>query len=414
MKRKFIILTLCFTLIFSSINYKRVNALDFVISPTILAIVSTLAVGTGIALQGADDIYDIGRLFYEYVDRNNELTWDIIQTTFASALSIGESISINNDILDICKGFFDSVFNLPSDTSISKIGNYAGIPVLTGVDHNNFNKYSHLAMSIYEGTKIGNYDTVRVNSEGLIEFGTSANITLPFSETGGYKIFINAMRDTGSMIYRYYHNGSRWVMYGSSSFKYTYSSINGTYVDVPYNGGYSWDNVEDKKNEGTGDLFLPIPNNVGDLVGKNPSDVWEGNYENGLVGDKPLSIPDVDSPSISVSGDDVFVNSGVSDTPTDTPSWLPSFPSFGNELDFSPLYMTNIKEKFPFSLPWDLKNIIDIFDVAPSAPKFETTFLGQNIILDFSYFEEWAVIIRFFISIIFTATLIFISTRMKG
>ena len=86
----------------------------------------------------------------------------------------------------------------------------------------------------------------------------------------------------------------------------------------------------------------------------------------------------------------------------------------GDKLDFSPLYVTNIKDKFPFSLPWDFKRVIDIFDVEPIAPRFEVPLVTETIEIDFSYFEEWATIIRFFITIIFTSTLIFISTKLKG
>ena len=93
---------------------------------------------------------------------------------------------------------------------------------------------------------------------------------------------------------------------------------------------------------------------------------------------------------------------------------FPSFPNMGDKLDFSPLYVTNIKDKFPFSLPWDFKRVIDIFDVEPIAPRFEVPLVTETIEIDFSYFEEWATIIRFFITIIFTSTLIFISTKLKG
>ena len=93
---------------------------------------------------------------------------------------------------------------------------------------------------------------------------------------------------------------------------------------------------------------------------------------------------------------------------------FPSFPNMGDKLDFSPLYVTNINDKFPFSLPWDFKRIIDVFDVEPVAPSFEVPLVTETIEIDFSYFEEWALIIRFFILIIFTSTLIFISTKLKG
>ena len=229
------------------------------------------------------------------------------------------------------------------------------------------------------------------------------------------------------MAYNSDYNKSRFVLnthFNSNSFRQIHHTSSwltmSSVVSIPYNGTYNPGNVWGDTEEGIKDVPIYVPGDLSDILNGNPSDVV-GDKAPSWVGNGNVSVPSVDNPSIGVS-DDAFVNSGVvdkptdtpTDTPTDKPSWLPSFPSFGDELDFSPLYMTNIKEKFPFSLPWDFKNLINMFDVDPVAPKFEIPFLGNNITLDFSYFEEWAIIIRFFILISFNVTLIFISTKLKG
>lgn len=311
-KNKFIILTLCFTIIFSSINFKKVDAIDFVISPTVLAVVSTLAVGTGIALQGADDIYDIGRMFYDYVSRNNSLTWDIIETTFKSAVSIGDIVTVDKNILDICKGFFDSTFK---GTSVD-VSTILGIPVLNFVSNSNFSKYAHLAMDVYEGVSIGGVDVARVNSEGKLEIGTYYKTN--FAQLTDNKMYIN-----GDFIYKYYKTASgSWSFYGNTRLSYLYKDVLTPSVSIPYQGGYDWGSVDDKTNGGLNDLPLPIPGDLGDLLGKNPSDVWDKNYENGLVGNGDIIVPDVSNPSIGLGGSTSFPT-------TDTGVGNPSIPDTG-------------------------------------------------------------------------------------
>lgn len=416
MKRKFLILTLCFTIIFSSINYKKSYADGGIISLPVLAIVSTLAVGTGIALNNIDDIYDIGRIFYDYVQSNNKITWDVVKTTFESAKVVNGMISVDRNILDICRDFFNSFFDFKGN-SFSSVGTLCGIPVLQGVDYTNFNKYSHLAMSLYDGTKIGNIDTARINSSGFMELGKSFVQSLPLSDVGGYKIFIDG-KTIYDRIHFFYKNGNSWQWYGSSGFSLLYSGVIGSYVDIPYNGTYDWgSNVNDNVN----DLPLPIPGNLGDLIGKSPSDIWGGSYDSGLVGNGNLSIPGVDNPSIGIGGAISFPNVSVENPPTDIPDVenppvgvIPPFPSFGNSLDFSPMYLTNINEKFPFSLPWDIGRLIEKFDIEPKAPIFKVPIFTSEIELDLTIFDEWANIVRFFVLIGFVLSLILISTKLLG
>ena len=433
MKRKFLILTLCFTIIFSSVNLKKVDAIDFVISPTILAVVSTLAVGTGIALKNSDDIYDIGRLFYDYVERNNELTWDIVKTTFESAKVLNDTILINSGILDITRGFFDSEFkgknfdksfvansSVPFFNSFSEATKYASL-------HSDFlNEDAVYAVSDFKSQGI-DFKYISHNHTGSYP---SATYDLYLGNTLLFRNeFVYASWGLDVTLVLYKQNSKYYfgmIRGGGTSGQKQYTEqqflkLFGAVGSLPYSGGYDWDtNVEDKK-EGTGDLPLPIPGNLGDLVGKNPSDVWDKNYENGLVGNGNLSIPDVDNPSIGIGGSTSFPDVSVENPPTDIPDVenppvgvIPPFPSFGNSLDFSPMYLTNINEKFPFSLPWDIGRLIEKFDIEPKAPIFKVPIFTSEIELDLTIFDEWANIVRFFVLIGFVLSLILISTKLLG
>lgn len=328
---KFIILTLCFTIIFSSVNLKKVDAIDFVISPTILAVVSTLAVGTGIVLKNSDDIYDIGRLFYDYVERNNELTWDIVKTTFESAKVVNDTILVNSGILDVARGFFDSEFkgknfdksfvansSVPFFNSFSEATKYASL-------HSDFlNKDAVYAVSDFKSQGI-DFKYISHNHTGSYP---SATYDLYLGNTLLFRNeFVYASWGLDVTLVLYKQNSKYYfgmIRGGGTSGQKQYTEqqfleLFGAVGSLPYSGGYDWDtNVEDKK-EGTGDLPLPIPGNLGDLVGKNPSDVWDKNYENGLVGNGNLSFPNVDNPSIGLGGSTSFPT-------TDTGVGNPSVP----------------------------------------------------------------------------------------
>lgn len=86
-----------------------------------------------------------------------------------------------------------------------------------------------------------------------------------------------------------------------------------------------------------------------------------------------------------------------------------------SSFNFEPLMALGeeFTNKFPFSLPWDLIDIIKIFDAEPVAPKFEVDFIGENIVvLDLSQFESVVKIFRFFILLYFIVGLIKITGNL--
>lgn len=76
------------------------------------------------------------------------------------------------------------------------------------------------------------------------------------------------------------------------------------------------------------------------------------------------------------------------------------------EIDLEPLKVETIKEKFPFSLPWDMQRIIEELAAEPEVPRWEVAILGNELVLDFSVFEPLAKIVRWAVVIIFVVGLI--------
>ncbi len=83
-----------------------------------------------------------------------------------------------------------------------------------------------------------------------------------------------------------------------------------------------------------------------------------------------------------------------------------------NSLDFSPLQNIGLSNKFPFSLPWDLKNSVVALTSNPEAPVFDVPIVSEVITLDFSEFESWASIVRVFTTLIFVLSLIILTRRL--
>lgn len=81
-------------------------------------------------------------------------------------------------------------------------------------------------------------------------------------------------------------------------------------------------------------------------------------------------------------------------------------------IDFSPIKNIDVKEKFPFSLPFDIANIFKNLTSVPKVPKYDFKFLGQDLSINFSRFESLAKIVRSF-SFLFFIVFLAIKTYDK-
>ena len=420
MKRKFFILTLCFTIILSSINLKKSYADSGLLSVPMLATVSSLAVASGLVFNSDSHIYDLGRGFYDYVNKHNDLTWDTLKATFYSGVTVlnNSFISVDSKFLDVVKCFLNDTFDPSYAVNLGYVSN---IPVFNG------SKFKY----------IPNFYSVP------LEVNQSGGVYLPNNYSIGFK------RDSTGIWFAYYSPTSKlteakarntsmnmFILYDTLSERYYLANYNdnGTVTTTGYlsdfslshiTGTLNWDNVESKK-ENDKSIALPIPGNLGQLVGQGSADFWD-NTDN-LVGTGDITVPNVDNPSIDLDVDDTISFPTVGDVPdvdvpdVDVPDVdvpgndivVPSFPNFGDSLDFSPMYLTNVTEKFPFSLPWDIGRLIQRFDVDPVAPVFDISIFSETITLDLTEFDELAAIVKFFVLIGFILSLIFISTKLLG
>lgn len=83
-------------------------------------------------------------------------------------------------------------------------------------------------------------------------------------------------------------------------------------------------------------------------------------------------------------------------------------------IDFSPLQGIDLTDKFPFSLPWDIKASIELLVSEPKAPHFIVPMVTETIELDLSMFDEIAVWVRAFMGLIFIVALIILTRTFIG
>lgn len=120
----------------------------------------------------------------------------------------------------------------------------------------------------------------------------------------------------------------------------------------------------------------------------------------------------------------VGINTGIETLPERMPQPDPvPEPVPQSDLDMNPLLGGHsFKDKFPFSIPWDVLRVLGIFNVEAVTPKFEVnipefmtvlnTVIPLEFTLDFSMFDTVAKITRWFFLIIFDIALIMLLRRV--
>lgn len=137
-----------------------------------------------------------------------------------------------------------------------------------------------------------------------------------------------------------------------------------------------------------------------------------------------ISVPRDLSDTITKTAEDIrTVDKDKTDTKDDTkddtsdnPNTKPKKPSIPS----MSLPEILFKEKFPFCLPWDIYNLFVGLQAEAEAPrfvmpfKFERLGIDDEIVIDFSDYEEQIKIIRFFTGAMFVLALVMISRKIIG
>lgn len=139
------------------------------------------------------------------------------------------------------------------------------------------------------------------------------------------------------------------------------------------------------------------------------------------IGDLPLNVTDtglvtVATPS-TVSSTQPQVSTNTTPTPAQPSSSLDwSTRNDEGELDFSPLF-ADLRDKFPFCIPFDLAKIIGGWNVEKAAPVFQITIpgtLGGSFTFDFTRYEKIILIFRYFVLVAFVLFLLKQTKNLMG
>ena len=289
------------------------------LSSEIIATIASIAVGAGIVLTSDDDIYDIARVVYD----NYQGQKDAIETVFKTSVVLGTGgiVKVGKEFLDICKSVFDAIFydsssdfSLPNGKLSSKYGIYTVNPPVSG-DISLFNAIPGFPVSISSDYSVG--DIVHYNQYVYLEFLKTSTISSHVYNV--FDVYINGVAVANVSIHRLMEkfkifNGVNGVnfaylrgdSYQSSSIGY---SISSSYdYEIPYSGGYNWDNnISANLTDNSLGLFVPV--NVGSLVGQSGGSTVQNGINNPSY-DLPfggvVTVPGVDNPSIGVGDSTPF------------------------------------------------------------------------------------------------------------
>jgi len=151
-----------------------------------------------------------------------------------------------------------------------------------------------------------------------------------------------------------------------------------------------------------------LPEQIADAIEGFWSDVREkvGEIADAIEGfwsDVREKVGEVADNVVAIPGQVVEGVTGVID---DVKGWFEGLLVPTLEIDLSPLQVGTIKEKFPFSIPWDMQRILGQLVDEPEVPKWTAEILGEELVIDFATFEPLAKIVRWAVVIMFVIGLI--------
>jgi len=414
--KKIILIPMIFILTLNfSFNYKvqKAEAFDFILTPTILWTLGTLVLGGGIYALNHEQINDMGQRVYDrftstggkdedlYRILDGVRTGLIIKDKLVSAADWvsanlpGNDIQLTSEPVDWVSTPSDfHLLSCPSPTFLPAKDSVKVLSATTTMKENNT-----IANFTIEGTPNSVYYNRQLCSSGLLD----NNFTLSLvRDSDSYKLISSCSH--GTVLLRDKISANTKIRFGF----YGQDVINGAYwntLNVPYS------NPKVKENYVPGLIpqaipytntkpgYIPIPLDIptDKVISTDIPYTWDN------VKDAITDLP-VDT---TIPGDETIP--GDTTKPGDTT--IPDFGGTGTiALDFSPLYI-NLKDKFPFCIPYDLVNTFNFFSADKVTPKFTIKFdeglVGSGeFTIDFSRFEKIAIILRGFILLYFIFFLI--------
>ncbi len=434
--KRFVCLLLIFVLLFCFFLAPRAQAVA--LEATTIAygglLIGTILVGAGVAFSNPGDMAKAGNAMYRTLQKGNEAIASKIAAISVWAVEHGKAIG--SAALRIGKDLYQGIvdaFNLVYSDGVFSVSGSS----FTISDSESSEAVSSLD-SWLSGYGIGAVFRVDLPSTSTSTgwytqfYSTACNPTYGWFLEGD-SADTNTMSDVGSLMHLPCRIG---VQLESGTAKL---GIWSTYkVDVGLSPSFYglrnlWDGAVftfvDTVSCKAGDLAYPSDNSLVKLPDIPSVDTATGEvtYPDSIaytkdavaapypIGDDGVKVPDIpfDIPVDQTSGKPMDDTGTDTDTPskpgTDTPSDTVNWPS-ASDLSLPKLIIS----KFPFSIPFDVANMIALLEADPKAPVFKMplkvgSMVDEKIVLDLEQFSDVIRIIRWGELILFVAGLAYVT-----
>lgn len=420
MRKKLISITLSIMLMFNliSVQYASANeATEILKTVTVDGVaLGAGALGGAVALLAVLGVYvasenDAVRKsavdFYNYCDTTNK---DVLRQMQGTIVRVPESL------YDAATHFCDSSYTLGSTLRRAvnfKISNDGGVTFVNASKSYNFP---------YDGA-------TSITTDGRhLTFFSGGNITIDYSErTKNLPISLGGLRGTPSV-----YDWGETVVNGQLVHRVTYAFD----IDVLDSTGkvINWHQCI---------RTYYVPQGV-TIPGDMPVPVLEeGDYYDytrtgysvpvprTANGDRVIAIPDtLGLEGVEVTGEMCVpvanaIPADIADDIVDYPDTVEGEEPTENlpRIDYPKMSIPpklGLTRKFPFSIPWDLKNAVTTLVAEPKCPKWEINWDsayfvgGGKTVIDFEKFETWAKIVRWGVLIVFNIGLIIATRKLIG
>lgn len=364
--------------------YASVHAIAGIDDLVFIAALGTLLVSAGILAVSSDEMNKIAK---DYYYSQPTITRQSIIDNFNTR--VNGIMHVTSNIWDGLKAYVAN-FHIGSNTKNVSYTWYEGMPCVynySGITEDKALLYGAQTLTI-QGITYSVVPDQYYTKLYCKRNGNSTSLYVNYRSTLPYGLF---------PLYDYYSNHMSVVFY---------------YYDSTSPYAFHWTSLSVT----VGDLLVVVPSNLNTNTG---TATYKGDA---VLGD----------PAWTVSGKDVQTVPVIEDLVTATPltvvksTTAPTTASVDLTVpteitwDFSPIMNISLSSKFPFSIPWDIQALINPMTKTAKAPTWtidlpNPPFIGAvPFTIDFSPFEVWAKIVRFFIYAIFIFGLIQFTSKWIG
>lgn len=433
--KRFVCLLLIFVLLFCFFLAPRAQAVALEATTVAYAglLVGTLLVGAGVAFSNPGDMAKAGNAMYRTLQKGNEAIASKIAAISVWAVDHGKSIG--SAALRIGKDLYQGIVD--AFNAAYSGGKFEISPSVSAAQ--DFVSSNRSAQTFYIHTyyyDYGNYDTGRMRWYKVVWSSSSSRAQVKVTDLVDGRVITDTSKGVNGVLSSCYLDIVK-------KRDYTYLALHtiGTYSDG--NAFDDYDEFDPYVRDDVFDLSTSAPVSVpcsGDLA--YPSDNYlvrmpdipsvdtatgEVTYPDSIaytkdavaapypIGDDGVKVPDIpfDIPVDQTSGKPLDDTGTDTDTPskpgTDTPSDTVNWPS-ASDLSLPKLIIS----KFPFSIPFDVANMIALLEADPKAPVFKMplkvgSMVDEEIVLDLDQFSDVIRIIRWGELILFVAGLAYVT-----